>query len=40
MLSRRQLRIKAITALYAQLQSDSDHMIASEKNLMNSIAKT
>ena len=40
MLSRRQLRIKAIKALYAHLKSDSDNMIASEKNMMNSIDKT
>ena len=40
MLSRRQLRIKAIKALYAHLKSDSDNMIASEKNMMTSIDKT
>ena len=32
--------VKAIKALYAHLKSDSDNMIASEKNMMNSIDKT
>ncbi|MDE5706875.1 MAG: transcription antitermination protein NusB [Alistipes sp.] len=40
MLSRRQLRIKAIKALYAHLKSEADNMIASEKNMMTSIDKT
>lgn len=40
MLSRRQLRIKAIKALYAHLKSQADNMIASEKNMMTSIDKT
>lgn len=40
MLSRRQLRIKAIKALYAHLKSEADNMIASEKNMMASIDKT
>lgn len=40
MLSRRQLRIKAIKALYAHLKSESDNMIVSEKNMMAAIDKT
>lgn len=40
MLSRRQLRIKAIKALYAHLKSEADNMIASEKNMMTAIDKT
>lgn len=40
MLSRRQLRIKAIKALYAHLKSEADNMIVSEKNMMAAIDKT
>lgn len=40
MLSRRQLRIKAIKALYAHLKSEANNMIASEKNMMTAIDKT
>ena len=40
MLSRRLLRIKAIKALYAHFKSESDSLIASEKNLMTGIDKT
>ena len=40
MLSRRLLRIKAIKALYAHFKSESDSLIASEKNLMAGIDKT
>ncbi len=39
MLSRRLLRIKALKALYAHIQSDSDNMIASEKSMLGSIDK-
>ncbi len=40
MLSRRLLRIKALKALYAHLQTESDNMIASEKSMLGSIDKT
>lgn len=40
MLSRRQLRIKAIKALYAHQKSEADNMIVSEKNMMAAIDKT
>lgn len=40
MLSRRLLRIKVLKALYAHFKSESDSLIASEKNLMFSIDKT
>ncbi|MFI3285666.1 MAG: transcription antitermination factor NusB [Rikenellaceae bacterium] len=39
MLSRRLLRIKALKALYAHLQNESDNMIASEKSMLGSIDK-
>lgn len=39
MLSRRLLRIKALKALYAHLQTESDNMIASEKSMLGSIDK-
>ncbi len=39
MLSRRLLRIKALKALYAHLQTESDNMIASEKSMLSSIDK-
>ncbi|MFR9523705.1 MAG: transcription antitermination protein NusB [Rikenellaceae bacterium] len=39
MLSRRLLRIKALKALYAHLQTESDNMIASEKSMLASIDK-
>ncbi len=39
MLSRRLLRIKALKALYAHLQTESDSMIASEKSMLGSIDK-
>ncbi len=40
MLSRRLLRIKTIKALYAHFKSDSDSLLSSEKNLIQSIDKT
>lgn len=40
MLSRRFLRIKVIKALYSHFKSESDSLITSEKNLMNSINKS
>ncbi len=40
MLSRRLLRIKAVKALYAHLQSDGDNMIVSEKSMMTSIDRS
>lgn len=40
MLSRRQLRIKAIKALYAHLKSESDDMILSEKEMMAAIDRS
>lgn len=40
MFSRRFLRIKAIKALYSHFQSNSDSLITSEKNLINSIDKS
>ena len=39
MLSRRILRIKALKALYAHLQTESDNMMATEKSMMASIEK-
>ncbi len=39
MLSRRLLRIKALKALYAHLQNESDNLIASEKSMLGSIDK-
>ncbi|MFI3280173.1 MAG: transcription antitermination factor NusB [Rikenellaceae bacterium] len=39
MLSRRLLRIKALKALYAHLQTESDNMLASEKSMLGSIDK-
>ncbi|MFI3324441.1 MAG: transcription antitermination protein NusB [Rikenellaceae bacterium] len=39
MLSRRLLRIKALKALYAHLQTESDNLIASEKSMLGSIDK-
>ncbi len=39
MLSRRLLRIKALKALYAHIQNESDNMIASEKSMLGSIDK-
>ncbi len=39
MLSRRLLRIKALKALYAHLQTESDNMITSEKSMLGSIDK-
>ncbi len=39
MLSRRLLRIKVIKALYTHLKSESENLMASEKNLMASIDK-
>ena len=39
MLSRRLLRIKVAKALFAHLKSESDNLIASEKNLMLSVDK-
>ena len=39
MFSRRFLRIKVIKSLYAHFKSDNDSLIASEKNLVNSIDK-
>lgn len=39
MLSRRLLRIKVLKALFAHLKSESDNMIASEKNLLASVDK-
>ena len=40
MLSRRLLRIKAVKAVYAHLKSESDSLMVSEKNLINSVDKT
>ena len=39
MLSRRLLRIKVLKALFAHLKSESDNMIASEKNLVATVDK-
>ncbi len=39
MLSRRLLRIKALKALYAHLQSEGDNLIASEKSMLGAIDK-
>src|SRR5574344_309277 len=39
MLSRRLLRINAIKALYAHIQSEADNMMASEKTMLLSIDK-
>ena len=39
MLSRRLLRIKALKALYAHLQSDGDSLIASEESMLDAIDK-
>lgn len=40
MLSRRLLRIKVIKTLYAHFRSESDSLIGTERNLVNSINKT
>ncbi len=39
MLSRRLLRIKALKALYAHIQSDGDNLITSEKSMLGAIDK-
>ncbi|MFI3331654.1 MAG: transcription antitermination protein NusB [Rikenellaceae bacterium] len=40
MLSRRLLRIKTVKALYSHFKSETETMVASEKNLLNAIDKT
>ena len=40
MLSRRLLRIKVVKTLYAHFRSESDSLIGTERNLVNSVNKT